>query len=129
MTVYRHCRVDGARSSVNRKACTHRPADGCRWGFVVDLPAGPGGKRRQHREQTFLLEREAKAAQRALLARLDRGEAVDRRRTVGDELLEALAGKRSLKPSTRAGYEGHLRKLPAAGRRRPAPRSAPSGPH
>lgn len=117
MSTYRWCTIERFRSSSKRPACTHKSARGCRWGFVIDLPARDGGRRHQHREQTFKTEQEAKEAKGVLLERLRHGETLDRRRTVADELRESLAGKRGLKASTRAGYEAHLRNflIPALG--------------
>jgi len=127
VTVYKACAVEGTRSSSKRDSatgallrppCDHKPPRGCRWAFVVDLPSGADGKRRQHREQTFSTKGAAEEAQRALLSRVDRGESLgDRGRTVEAELRAALRGNRDLKATTRAGYEAHLTNyiLPALG--------------
>lgn len=79
------------------------------WFYVVELPAGPEGKRRQQRRGGFTSRREAEDALNAVVAQLSSGAFVDAGRlTVGQYLDEWLAGKAKLRPSTRASYGQHL---------------------
>jgi integrase len=113
VSVYRKClKGPEPRDGQGRRvACQHK---GCPWGFVIDL--GPGlnakgdlVKRRQHREQRFETKADAQAAHDKIAARVRAGSDVAPKATVGAWLDEWLEGRRSLRASTRIGYEGHLR--------------------
>jgi integrase len=79
------------------------------WFYVVELPTGSGGKRRQQRRGGFMSQRAAEGALNAVVAQVAAGTYVDPGRlTVGQYLEEWLAGKGKLRPSTRASYRQHL---------------------
>ena len=78
------------------------------WFYVVELPPGPDGKRRQQKRGGFANQRAADAALRAVVTQLNSGTFVDAGRlTVGQYLDEWLAGKAKLRPSTRTSYRQH----------------------
>jgi len=77
------------------------------WAFVVDVPAGPEGKRRQRWRSGFTTRREAERALAETIGQVHRGEYVERSRlTLGaflsDEWLPAI--RASVRPSTRSSY-------------------------
>jgi integrase len=75
------------------------------WTFAHDLPAGPGGKRRQFRAGGFATEREARKAMQESIAQVKRGTWVeDSRLTVGaylDQWLEQAAPARGARTMAR----------------------------
>lgn len=78
------------------------------WGFVVDLPAGADGKRRQQRRGGFPTQDAAQTALDDLRSRLGEGGTVNDRQTTGEWLEAWLASKRALRASTRRSYRQHL---------------------
>ncbi len=78
------------------------------WTFVTDLPA-VNGKRKQVRRGGFPTKKAAQEALEKLRGRASSGQTIDARQTTGAWLETWLAGKRSLRPTTRRSYEAHLR--------------------
>lgn len=76
------------------------------WSYVVDLPAGPDGRRRQRLKGGFRTKEEAQTALSLVVADSHRGVVVDATRvTLGEFLDDWLASvSRSLKPTTWEGY-------------------------
>lgn len=76
------------------------------WSYVVDLPAGPDGRRRQRLKGGFRTKEEAQTALSLVVADSHRGVVVDATRvTLGEFLEDWLASvSRSLKPTTWEGY-------------------------
>jgi integrase len=76
------------------------------WSFVVDLPAGPDGRRRQRLKGGFRTKEEAQAALTVMMADAQRGVVVDPTRVTLAEFLEdwLASVSRSLKPTTWEGY-------------------------
>ncbi len=105
-----------ARGSVSRRCpkpleavcaagrCSHR------WGYYVELPPDGDDRRRQLSKGGYLRKADAVAALDG--ARRQASEGADHRagaQTVGDYLDEWLAGKVTLRATTRRSYEAHLR--------------------
>jgi len=82
------------------------------WGFVLDLGAGPDGKRRQVRRGGFATKTAAEVALTQLKSTRDEGTFTDSRGlTVGNYLTSWLARKVSageLRPTTARSYRQHL---------------------
>jgi integrase len=78
------------------------------WGFVLDKAARADGTRRQLTRSGFDSRREAQAALDEELARERSGLAEIHKLTVGRYLTDWLTAKRSLRPTTRRNYTGHL---------------------
>ena len=77
------------------------------WAYVVNLPPGPDGRRRQKWTSGFRTRKEAEAHLADTIGQVHRGEYVERSRlTVGaylnDEWLPAI--RASVRPSTWASY-------------------------
>lgn len=94
-----------------RSAAPKQAADG-RWGFVVDLPPGPDGQRRQARRSGFRKKQEAQEALDTLRSEVREGTYVAQanvtvQQFLVDEWLPAVKG--SLEPSTWASYDRALR--------------------
>lgn len=83
-----------------------------KWGFVVDLPPGPDGKRRQARRSGFASSRDAQAALDLLRTDVREGTYVpDVNVSVQDYLVEEWlpAVRSSLEPSTWTSYDRAMR--------------------
>lgn len=79
------------------------------WYYVVEVPASPGGKRRQQRRGGFANEQDAAEALAAVVARISSGTYNEAARlTVSDYLSEWLEAKANLRPSTRKSYRQHI---------------------
>lgn len=88
----------------------HRPGCKPRWQFMHDAPRGHGGKRKQINRKGFRTKKEAQRALRESQTSLDTGLRPDStRRTVGEYLDQWIAGKASLRETTRTSYESHIR--------------------
>jgi integrase len=75
------------------------------WCYVVELPRGPDGRRRQTKVGGFPTERHARAALNDATARIERGTFVQvSRTTVATYLDDWLEGKAALRASTRRSY-------------------------
>jgi hypothetical protein len=90
----------------SKRTCSKRHGS---WYFAHDLPAGPGGRRRQVKQGGFPTEREARRALNDSMAQVARGTWVEQTRmSVGEYLDIWIAGKRRLKASTRRSYCEHI---------------------
>jgi integrase len=115
--IYKRCRCrDDDDKDLNAKCPKLKKADGTwnprhgRWAFRLELPAGPGGKRRTPlRQSGFRTRDDAEAAREAAKEKLRKGADPSLRLTTGQYLDSWLAGRRDLKRSTRTGYEKHIR--------------------
>jgi integrase len=87
------------------------------WGFVLELTPRADGTRRQTSRAGFATRREAQTALDEELAREKSGIADIRGLSVAEYLNQWLAAKRSLRPTTRRNYAGHLARyiVPALG--------------
>src|SRR4051794_16382286 len=101
------CRDELGRQ-LGQKCPKLKAANHGRWQYAVEL-AGPAGKRLRYRKGGFATKNEAEAALRALLARLDEGDEIDTRTTVDAFITTWLAGKASLRPTSRLAYESAIR--------------------
>lgn len=82
------------------------------WWFVVDLPAGPGGRRRQARRRGFKTKKDAQAALDQLRVGARTGTYVAPARQTLSEFLQAdwlPVARRSLAESTWESYERNIR--------------------
>jgi integrase len=111
---YKRCPCGTLRDEQGRRInCAKRHRS---WSYIHDLPLGPDGKRRQTSAGGFASEREARKALNESLARIDRGIGVDAgRQRVGEYLEQWLAGKASLRSSSRKSYEEHVKLYLAPG--------------
>jgi integrase len=116
--VYKRCRCrDDETGRELGTACPRlRRGDGAwnpkhgTWYFRLELPAGPGGKRRTPLRQGGFPTREAAlAAREAAKEKLRKGADPSLRQTTGQYLDAWLAGRLDLKPSTLNGYKTHMR--------------------
>jgi integrase len=78
------------------------------WGYVLEQTPRADGTRRQTSRSGFATRREAQAALDEELAREKSGIADIRGLTVAEYLAQWLGSKRSLRPTTRRNYAGHL---------------------
>jgi integrase len=79
------------------------------WYFAHELPPGPDGKRRQSKAGGFPTEREARRAMNSAIGEVQSGTWVDYPKvTVGEYLDQWLAGKATLRSSTRRSYGEHI---------------------
>ncbi len=78
-----------------------------RWYAVIDLPAGPDGRRQ--RTTTHDTRRDAQAWLAQTVQELRAGEIYDTKVTVAEYLAQWLQGKASLRPSTHLAYLTHVR--------------------
>jgi integrase len=79
------------------------------WYYVVEVPASPGGKRRQQRRGGFTNEHDAAQALAIVVSRIRSGAYNETARlTVSEYLAEWLEAKANLRPSTRKSYQQHL---------------------
>jgi len=106
------------------KRCGCRDADGRRlearcpeltskghgsWSYKVELPAGPGGKRRRVGKGGFATKRDAETSLTDLLDRVNKRTHVDAgRQSVAAYLEQWLAGKAALRSTTSRSYREHL---------------------
>lgn len=81
------------------------------WSFVLDLPPGPNGKRRQRLKGGFPTKVEAQKALAAVLADVQRGVVVEPSKVTLAQFLEdwLTSVSRSLKPTTWEGYAHAVR--------------------
>jgi len=77
------------------------------WHIVVDSPPGPGGKRRQ-KTGTYRTRKEAERAVNELIKEFRSGTYRDEAITVAIYLDQWLAGKLSIRASTRRSYAHHI---------------------
>jgi integrase len=104
--------VDGARDAAGEgdgimKGSTIKRGDGkTPWSYIIELPRGEAGKRRQQWKSGFATEREADVAMRDALAKLDRGQHVEAsKETLAQFMRRWLpSAKASIKPTTYAKY-------------------------
>ncbi|MDQ6849050.1 MAG: Arm DNA-binding domain-containing protein, partial [Actinomycetota bacterium] len=87
------------------------PGRGKPWSYVVDLPGGANGKRRQRLKGGFRTKAEAQLALTETLADAQKGVVLDPRKvSIGEFLEDWLASvSRSLKPTTVEGYTHAVR--------------------
>jgi integrase len=79
------------------------------WDLVVDVGAGPSGKRRQHRKRGFATKAAARRELTTIQSSVDaRSYVVPDRLTVGEYLSDWAAGVQ-VRSSTRSAYETHVR--------------------
>jgi integrase len=116
---YKRCNCTGPDGRSLGKRCPQlRNSRHGSWYFVVELPPDAKGRRRQQRRGGFASEREAQVALATISQQIASQRYVDPSRlTVRDYLLEWLAGKGNLRPSTRRGYRRNIEKhlLPRVG--------------
>jgi len=116
-SVYKRCRCRGQDGRELGPACPAlRRADGTlnprhgTWYFRLELPPGPGGKRRPAlRRGGHATRADAVAAREAARGKLRAGADPASRVTLGRYLPEWLAGRPDLKASARRSYAGHIR--------------------
>lgn len=97
---------------MSRTAAPQRDSKTGAWGFVVDLPPGPDGKRRQARRRGFATRREALEVMEQLRVGARTGSYVAPKRQTLSAFLsdEWLPSQRAqLEPSTLVSYERNLR--------------------
>lgn len=79
------------------------------WAYYLLIGRAPDGRRRQITRSGFPTKRAAQEALREVLARQDAEIAEVHRLTVGVYLDQWLKSKRKIRPTTRRGYESHVR--------------------
>ena len=100
------------------QTCTDKcPADRCRehrWTYLVELPAGPDGKRRQVKKGGYASAKEAADARAALVASHRAGTLpADRAKTFGewlDEWIDDKVRRGEIRDTTERGYRDAIRK-------------------
>jgi integrase len=109
--VYKRCRCrDEYGRDLGARCPRLRRADGSwnprhgEWYFTLDLPAGPGGKRRRMRRGGFTSRDDAAAARESARGKLRKGADPSVRITLGRYMAEWLTGRRDLKGTTRRNY-------------------------
>ncbi|WP_071377134.1 tyrosine-type recombinase/integrase [Streptomyces sp. MUSC 14] len=87
------------------------------WFYCIELPPGPGGKRRRPRKGGFLTQKKAQEAAQQLWDKAQGGIDVDSKETVEQYLLRWLNKRVDLKRSTRGDYEDFINRIyiPALG--------------
>lgn len=112
-SVYKRCHcTDPVTKKEFGKSCPKLArSDHGAWWFRHDIPPGPNGQRRRPNVGPFATESEADQALADSLSELNpAGPAPDNRDlTFGRYLDRWIANKTDLKPSTRHGYEAHIR--------------------
>ena len=111
-STYKRCTCkDAAGKPLGKRCPLLRNSRHGSWYYAFELPPDAKGRRRQQRRGGFPSEREAERAMSAVAQRVDEGRYVESRKlTVRDYLLEWLAGKGNLRPSTRRGYQRNIDK-------------------
>ncbi|MDP9398299.1 MAG: Arm DNA-binding domain-containing protein [Actinomycetota bacterium] len=111
-TVRKRCGCPPAYNAAGKRiTCPKRHGA---WEYVADLPAGPGGKRRQVRKGGFPTQAAAQAALAELVTDAARGAVTASGRvTVGDYLDKWLAAKEAAgtRPTTMLSYRGHVERF------------------
>jgi integrase len=110
--VYKRCKCRGQDGKDVGPGCPGlRRADGSwnprhgTWYFALELPPGPGGKRRPRLRRGGFASRDAAlAAREDAKGQLGRGADPSLRITTGDYLLQWLSQRADLKPTTRRNY-------------------------
>lgn len=109
-STFRRC---GCRDEKGRQLGKHCPKLGQKnhgtWGYYVELTPGPDGKRRQYRRAGFPTKKAAERAAEKVSGRSASGQVVDDKQSTGEWLEDWLAGKRSIRATTRRSYEAHVR--------------------
>jgi integrase len=113
---YKRCKCKGADKKELGPECPKlKRADGSwnpkhgTWYFALELPPGPGGKRRPRMRRGGFESREAAIEARdKAKATMRKGVDPSVRVTTGDYLARWLAGRRDLKPTTRHNYENSI---------------------
>ncbi|MFB1044126.1 tyrosine-type recombinase/integrase [Streptomyces chrestomyceticus] len=87
------------------------------WYYSIELPPGPGGKRRTPKKGGFRTQKEAAAACQEVWELAQDGVEVNSKETVEEYLRRWFAKRVDLKRSTRKGYEDHIERvfIPALG--------------
>jgi integrase len=109
-TTYKRCGcVDSAGRRLGARCPQLRNGRHGTWYYLVEVPSGPGGKRRQQRRGGFDNEHNAAEALSAVVSRISSGTYNETARlTVSEYLGEWLEAKANLRPSTRKSYKQHL---------------------
>jgi integrase len=99
----------------HRKQCGQTGACRCPWSYLVEVPPGIDGRRRQITKSGFAGQRQAKAARDAVLAEHRAGQIVDNRRvTVATYLrgwLDAKVSAGSIAVKTEQSYRDHIERF------------------
>lgn len=111
-SVYKRCKCKGPDGRELGSECPElKRRDGAwnarhgSWYYALELPPGPGGKRRPRlRRGGFATREAAEAARDAAKEKIRHGADPSVRKTTGEYLAEWLAGRVDLRPSTRHNY-------------------------
>jgi len=109
-STYKRCGCTDARTGrrLDQRCPRLRNARHGSWFYVLELPPGPDGKRRQRRRGGFASQREAQEALDAARRQVLDGEPDADGLTVGRWLDEWIAGKRQLRANTARSYRGYI---------------------
>ncbi len=88
------------------------------WWYYLNLAPNPDGTQNKDRKGGFEDKEAAEAALKKAIGKVDRGEVIDHRTTVGEYLTDWLTRRKTLEPTTASSYESHMRiyLIPALGR-------------